>query len=133
MIKSGLYSVVALSESGDILTIGNFTVVNTVDDDYDIVVGGDGTTRWNGYARAGFGMTTVEIAVSRAPFVGLSGIVLFDTASADIDGSKIEDLNDGYQIEVHGYGRRKEHDGIALVDTPVVFTIVREFDIETVV
>lgn len=128
MIKSGLYSVIVQNGDGDVLTIGNFTVVNTVDDDYDIVVGGDRYTFWNGYARAGFGMTTVEIEVSEAPF----GVVLFDTVSADIDGSKIEDLNDGYQIEVRGYGQRKAHDGIALVDTPIVITIVREIDIETV-
>lgn len=128
MIKSGLYSAVVRAENDDILTIGNFTVVNTVNDDFDIVVGGDRDTLWNGYARAGFGMTTVEIEVSKAPF----GAVLFDTVSADIDGSKIEDLNDGYQIEVRGYGQHKAHDGIALVDTPIVFTIVRELDIETV-
>ena len=128
MIKSGLYSVIVQNGDGEYVTIGNFTVVNTVDGDYDIVVGGDRYTFWNGYARAGFGMTTVEIEVSEAPF----GVVFFDTISVDIDGSKIEDLNDGYQIEVRGYGQRKAHDGIALVETPIVLTIVREFDIETV-
>lgn len=131
MIKSGLYSVQVHNEAGDLVTVGNFTVVNTVDDDFDIIVGGDGFTLWNGYARAEFGMATVEIGIEKAP----NGVIIFDSASIDIAKVKIDDLNDGWPIDVPGFASQKVNHGIAAVhstDTPVVFTIVREYDIETV-
>lgn len=131
MIKSGLYSVIVQNVDGDELTAGNFTVVNTVDNDFDIVVGGDGSTLWNGYARAEFGMITFEVEVSSMN--GMSA--LYDAASIDISAAAYYDLNDGYKLDLPGFVSRKPRDGIAAVfsvDEQVVFTIVREFDIETV-
>ena len=132
MIKSGLYSVKVTAANGSELTTGNLTVVNTVDDDFDIVVGGDGFTLWNGYARAEFGMTTIEIDVSAMAPVNES--VVFDTISIDLSAAAYYDLNDGYKLELPGFVGRKPRGGIAAVysvDEQVVFTIVREFDIET--
>lgn len=126
MIKSGLYSVLIQNENSDVLAAGNITVVNTVDDDFDIVVGGDGDSLWNGYARTEFGMSSVEIDVSKT----MVDFVFFDTLSIDIPRAEFDDLNDGYQIEVPGFGRRVGNDTAFSDDEPVVFSIRREFDIE---
>lgn len=131
MLKSGLYSVIVRNEIADVLTIGNFTVVNTVDEAYDIVVGGDRYTLWNGYAQTNFGMTSIEIDVSNAPY----GVVIFDAVSVDLGEVQVNDLNGGCQLEVNGYGRVMVHDEDSdveyPVDEPIVLSIVREFDFET--